>query len=134
MASSTAALLSSNGRVPANWRAAAPHVKQSSDEQAIEVREAFTQFVGQTFFGQMIGAMRTSLGKPAYFHGGQAEEIFRGQLDQVLAEEMTEKSASQFTDPMFRHQFPQLADRLAEAEKKGGRSGSLDELKGLVRR
>ena len=42
-----------------------------------ELREKFTQFVGETFFGQMIKSMRSTVGKPAYFHGGQAEEAFR---------------------------------------------------------
>jgi len=66
-----------------------------------EVREAFDQFVGQTFFGQMLSTMRKTVGKPAYFHGGRAEEIFQSQLDQVLSEEMTNASADQFSGPMF---------------------------------
>ena len=73
------------------------------------LREAFTQFVGETFFGQMIKAMRSTVGKPAYFHGGQAEEMFRGQLDQQLAEHMTEVSAERFAEPLFARQFPHLA-------------------------
>lgn len=66
-----------------------------------ELREAFDDFVGQTFFGQMLSAMRKTVEKPAYFHGGRAEEVFQSQLDQVLAEKMGEASASQFTQPMF---------------------------------
>jgi flagellar protein FlgJ len=66
-----------------------------------EVRQAFDSFVGEVFFGQMLSAMRESVGKPAYFHGGRAEEIFQGQLDQVLSEEMTAASADTFTGPMF---------------------------------
>ncbi len=66
-----------------------------------EVRQAFDSFVGQTFYGQMLASLRKSVGKPAYFHGGQAEEMFRKQLDQVLAEKLSEKSAGQFTGPMF---------------------------------
>ncbi|HUY91233.1 MAG TPA: rod-binding protein [Pirellulales bacterium] len=65
------------------------------------LREAFDDFVGETFYGQMLGAMRKTLGKPAYFHGGRAEEVFQGQLDQILAERLSEASASQFTGPMF---------------------------------
>lgn len=66
-----------------------------------ELRDVFTQFVGQSMFGQMLSAMRKTVDKPAYFHGGQAEEIFQGQLDQVLVEEITEASADQIADPMF---------------------------------
>lgn len=66
------------------------------------LREAFQNFVGQTLFSQMIASMRSTQKESAYFHGGQAERIFQGQLDQILSEEMTKASASQISDPMFR--------------------------------
>jgi len=74
-----------------------------------ELREKFTQFVGEAFFGQMMKAMRSTVGKPAYFHGGRAEEVFQGQLDQTMAEQFTKQSASKFSEPLFEHQFPQYA-------------------------
>jgi hypothetical protein len=73
-----------------------------------ELRNRFTQFVGEAFFGQMTKAMRSTVGKPAYFHGGRAEEVFQGQLDQTMAEHLTKTSASKFSEPMFDRQFPQL--------------------------
>lgn len=66
-----------------------------------EFRKTFQQFVGQTLFGQMLKAMRSTVGKPAYFHGGRAEEIFSQQLDQVLAEKLAEASGERFSQPMF---------------------------------
>lgn len=66
-----------------------------------ELREAFGQFVGETFFGQMLSAMRKTVNETPYFHGGRAEEMFQGQLDQVLAEDMSKASADSFTGPMF---------------------------------
>jgi hypothetical protein len=45
--------------------------------------------------------MRKTLGKPAYFYGGRAEEIFTQQLDQVLAEKISDASAEQFVAPMY---------------------------------
>lgn len=66
-----------------------------------KLKEAFTDFVGQTFFGQMLAAMRKTVGKPAYFYGGRAEEIFQGQLDQVLSEKLSEASAESFAEPMY---------------------------------
>lgn len=66
-----------------------------------ELRKAFGDFVGQTFYGQMLSAMRQTVGKPAYFHGGRAEEVFQAQLDQVLAEKMSDATADQFSGPMF---------------------------------
>lgn len=74
---------------------------QSSTEGDDKLQEAFTDFVGQTFYGQLLGAMRKTVGKPAYFHGGRAEEVFQKQLDQVLSEYMTEASADSFAKPMF---------------------------------
>ncbi len=45
--------------------------------------------------------MRKTVGKPAYFNGGRAEEIFQQQLDQVLAKNISESSADKFSGPMF---------------------------------
>lgn len=66
-----------------------------------ELKEAFSDFVGQTVFGQLIASMRKTVDKPAYFHGGRAEEVFQGQLDQLLAERISDSSREQFADPMF---------------------------------
>jgi hypothetical protein len=74
----------------------------------------------------MIKALRSMTDKPAYFHGGRAEEVFQGQLDQKLAEHLTEASASRFAEPMFERQFPRLAAQL--------KSQQLDQLTQLPRR
>ncbi len=66
-----------------------------------EVKEAFQDFVGQTFYSQMLSAMRKTVEKPAYFHGGRAEEIFQGQLDQVLSESLSEATADSFSGPLY---------------------------------
>ena len=66
-----------------------------------EAREKFDSFVGETFYGQMLSAMRKTVGKAAYFDGGRAEEIFRGQLDQVIAQDLAKSTAQNFTGPMF---------------------------------
>ncbi len=74
---------------------------KTDPRQNQETREAFESFVGQTMFGQMLAAMRKTVDKPAYFHGGRAEEVFRQQLDQVLAEKLSDASAKQFAEPMY---------------------------------
>ena len=66
-----------------------------------ELHAAFQDFVGQTFFGQMLSAMRKTVSKPAYLYGGRTEEIFQAQLDQVLAEKLSEASAESFSEPMY---------------------------------
>jgi hypothetical protein len=86
-----------------------PKVDVSGHDSNAELKKHFTQFVGETFYGQMIKAMRSTVGKPAYFHGGRGEEVFRAQLDQTLAEHMTVATADRFADPMFQRQFPRLS-------------------------
>lgn len=66
-----------------------------------ETQEAFRDFVGQTLFGQMLKSMRSTVGESAYFNGGQTEEIFQQQLDQVFVEEISDASAAQVADPMY---------------------------------
>jgi peptidoglycan hydrolase FlgJ len=71
---------------------------ESSDDR---LRETFHEFVGQTFFTELIKSYRKTQQAPAYFHGGRAEEIFQSQLDQVLSETLSERTASTIADPMF---------------------------------
>lgn len=73
----------------------------TAPQEAEPLKEAFSDFVGQTLFGSMLSSMRESVGKPAYFHGGRAEEVFQQQLDQKMVEEISNASAESFVDPMF---------------------------------
>ena len=66
-----------------------------------ELREAFTDFVGQTFYGELMKQMRATLHKPAFFHGGMGEDIFQQQLDQIMVERMSDTSARTLSDPMY---------------------------------
>jgi Rod binding domain-containing protein len=65
------------------------------------LRKAFDQFVGQTFYGQMLQSMRKSQSKSAYFNGGRAEEVFTQQLDTALTKKLSETSASKLSGPMY---------------------------------
>ena len=121
ISNSTHSLLRQNGAAGGNQSA-----------EAEEVQKKFRQFVGEMFFGQVLKSMRSTQQEPAYFHGGRAEEVFQSQLDQVLAEEMTEASAHEIADPMFRQQFPREA-ALLEAQSELGQV-TLDDLQSLARR
>ena len=66
-----------------------------------ELKDAFGDFVGNTFYGQLIASMRKTVEKPAYFHGGRGEEVFQGQLDQMLAEKLSDATQEQYAGPMF---------------------------------
>jgi flagellar protein FlgJ len=106
--------------------------QESQVDGARDLQKAYRDFVGKTFYGQMMKSMRQTVGKPAYFYGGQTEEAFRSQLDQQMADSLTKASADKFADPMFRLQFPQQAKLLAEADKRS--AASLTDLSGLRRR
>lgn len=65
------------------------------------LREVFRDFVAQTLFSEMLRSMRKTLGKPAYFHGGRAEEVFQTELDRILVEKAARQSGDRFSDKMF---------------------------------
>lgn len=81
-----------------------PFGPPSSESPAL--REAFDQSIGSTFFRQMLKSLRSSTGKPAYFHGGQAEEIFQSQLDEILISDLASATGDSFSSELFRQQFP----------------------------
>ncbi len=78
-----------------------PAAAERNGHDTPELKKAFNDFVGQTFFGELLKQMRATLDKPAFFHGGMGEDIFQSQLDQVLVENMTDASAKTFSDPMY---------------------------------
>jgi hypothetical protein len=83
----------------ASLESAARQVSDSESDQ--EFRKTFDQFVGQTLFGSLLKELRKSEQGAAYLNGGQAEKVFRGQLDQVLVERMSDASAKTLTGPMY---------------------------------
>ena len=86
-------------------RPAAPNPKSlapaAHGHDTPELHKAFTDFVGQTFFGELLKQMRASVDKPAFFHGGMGEDVFQSQLDQILVERITDASGPTFSDPMY---------------------------------
>lgn len=70
-------------------------ISQSSASRPLVRREepknletSFQHAVGGLLFGQLIKSLRQGVGKPAYIHGGQAEEMFQAQMDQKIAEDL----------------------------------------------
>lgn len=66
-----------------------------------EARATFDQFVGEAFYGQLLSAMRKTQDKPAYFHGGRAEEMFQAQLDQTISQDLAKTNAGNLTEGMY---------------------------------
>jgi Rod binding domain-containing protein len=91
------------------------------------LQEAFDQSVGSTFFRQMLKSLRSSSGKPAYFHGGQAEEIFQSQLDEILISDMAKANGNGFSAELFQQQFPNHSENQPAASKSSATSDSLPE-------
>ncbi len=87
-----------------------------SVEKARDLKKAFSQFVGETFYGEMFKAMRQSAGEPAYFHGGMAEEQFQSRLDQQRSQDLAASEGNPFAEGMFAQQFPAEA-KLLEANQ-----------------
>jgi Rod binding domain-containing protein len=93
------------GAVPRSERPlsgeAAARAPAGTDGGDNTLRQVFDAFVGETFFAQMLAAMRKTQGQPAYLYGGQAERVFQGQLDQLLAERLARSTAGQLSGKMF---------------------------------
>tara|TARA_R110002095_G_scaffold172230_1_gene149635 strand:+ start:7308 stop:7682 length:375 start_codon:yes stop_codon:yes gene_type:complete len=81
--------------------AQAPSQLSQSDKSSPELKQAFQDFVGGTFYKQMFKSLRSGQNKPAYFHGGQAEEMFQSHLDQHIAEDLAKNQGNAFSDTLF---------------------------------
>ncbi len=80
---------------------AEPRLPESLPADDSELKETFNEFVGEAFFGQLLKAMRKLTDKPAYFHGGRAEEIFQRRLDEMMAQKLSDASSEQIAQPMY---------------------------------
>ncbi len=66
-----------------------------------DLKPTFQKAVAGMLFGQMLKAMRSTVGKPAYLHGGQAEELFQGQLDQTLVAQLAEDNGGDYVGDLY---------------------------------
>ena len=114
------------------------HATQGKAPQTNDIdkaREVFGEFFGKTFYGQMLKAMRQTVGEPAYFHGGRAEEVFRSELDNTLVEHMTNSpQGGQLAEGAFQQQLSQWADRIQGSWEQPQQVDQLDQLSALRRR
>jgi Rod binding domain-containing protein len=66
-----------------------------------DLKSTFQDFVAGTFYQEMMKCVRKMHGKPAYLHGGQAEDIFQNQMDQQVSQDLAHKRGDQFADSLF---------------------------------
>ncbi len=83
-------------------KAAKPKKEKEETDEDKQVRKLLHEFVGQVLFGQMIKSMRATQEQNPYFHGGRTEEIFQGQLDEILTKELTKASSGSLSEPMYK--------------------------------
>ncbi len=67
----------------------------------LAVREKFQDFVGSTFYKEMLKALRAAQKPSKYLYGGQAEKMFQGQMDQQIAEDLARQYGGHLADPLF---------------------------------
>src|SRR6266481_10178317 len=67
----------------------------------LAVREKFQDFVGGTFYKEMLKALRAAQKPSKYLNGGQAEKIFQSQMDQQIAEDLAHQYAGHLAAPLF---------------------------------
>ncbi len=81
--------------------------------QPLTEKEAFQSAVAGTFFKLMLQSLHKMHGKPAYFHGGQAEEMFQNQMDQQLSDEFAKSHGAPLTDALYQ---ASVRNRITSAE------------------
>ena len=64
-------------------------------------KTAFQDAVAGLFYGQMIKSLRSGVGKPAYLHGGQGEDLFQAQMDQLIAERMARQNGDSLVQKLY---------------------------------
>ena len=75
--------------------------KSHGSSQDSEVKKVFQEFAAGTFYREMLGSLRKGTGKPAYFHGGQAEDIFRAEMDRLIVDDLAAKHGEGFAGPLY---------------------------------
>src|SRR3979490_2770785 len=67
----------------------------------LAAREKFQDFVGGTFYKEMLKALRAAQKPSKYMNGGQAEKVFQGQMDQQIAEDLARQYGGPLAAPLF---------------------------------
>ncbi len=78
-----------------------PPLKPAVAKAHGELREAINEVIGSVFFAPMLRTMRSSSIKGSFGHGGRGEEIFQGQLDQMLSERAGKATSFELSDVLF---------------------------------
>ncbi len=78
---------------------------QAPGQRRCKFARSFQDFSAGTFYKEMLKSLRSGQKHSKYFYGGQAEEIFRGQMDQQIAEDLARQHGGAFSNPLFEGLF-----------------------------
>lgn len=70
-------------------------------ESVEEMKSVFQEFVAGTFYSTMLKSMHAMHDKPAFMHGGQAEEMFQNQLDQHITRDLAAEHGEDLVTPLL---------------------------------
>jgi hypothetical protein len=78
-------------------------INMSAQQPSVEeIRAAAQQLVGQTFFSTLLKIGQDNGIEPRFGHGGRGEEVFRGELNNLLAERAASSFDVSLTDAITR--------------------------------
>lgn len=63
--------------------------------------EAFTQFVGETFYSIMVKQMRAGVGENSLFGDSTATRTYQQQFDTMMVQNLAKNDASQLSQAMY---------------------------------
>jgi Rod binding domain-containing protein len=64
-------------------------------------QRTFQESVGGLIFGEMLKSMWSTVGEPAYIHGGQAEKMFRAELNRELSTQFASNHGGEMVRELF---------------------------------
>ncbi|MGE3314791.1 MAG: hypothetical protein AB7O26_06700 [Planctomycetaceae bacterium] len=103
--------IQSVGGLRAAFEAAQGRPNSVTSNTELTEREAFQSAVAGTFFKMMLKSLHKMHDKPAYFHGGQAEEAFQNQMNEFLAEDFAKTHGAPLVDSLYQ----------ASVQRRGGK-------------
>lgn len=87
-----------------------------------DLREKFQDFTAGTFLKTMLKSLRTANGKVPYLDGGYAEQVFRAQFDQTVAEDIAKSHGGALSGELYDqylHRSTRTEPAAALAEEAG---------------
>jgi len=75
-------------------------------QRQAEAKEAARSLVADVFIKPMLGAMAKDPFRGELFHGGQAEDMFQRQINEILADRIVERTDFSLVDRVYQQLMP----------------------------